>query len=286
MSIAVTFFYVISLAAIILAVIYKILMKRQIGEILLILFCLLAIVLMSAQAIIEFDIISSPPSLPGESLGVGYPYNYNCKQVLREIQGGVNSFESLLYQFDHLSNYWFCKYHSQMFFWPFIYIFFVIMLLEYIASRIWKYLTLIFIPIIIWAFIFFTSGFSFYPLYAFLFLTIMASTYLGFRRNKKYLAGTILLLIGSFSAAVLSGWGHRIFGEIVFILCIFYLIWIALKSLLPLDEIIDKKSIFIWLGLIIIFGWFDYSLIWRPLLIIGLVYVCWILLKGFRNKKT
>ena len=58
-----------------------------IGEILLILFCLLAIVLMSAQAIIEFDIISSPPSLPGESLGVGYPYNYNCKQVLREIQG-------------------------------------------------------------------------------------------------------------------------------------------------------------------------------------------------------
>ncbi|ODS36948.1 hypothetical protein BEH94_03985 [Candidatus Altiarchaeales archaeon WOR_SM1_SCG] len=282
-SIAVTLFYVISLAAIILAVIYKILMKRQIGELLLILFCLLTIVLMLAQAITEFDIISSSP-LYGETPGGCY-YSYKCKHFWGEIQEEVYGFDLLLCKFDRLSVYWFNKRHSQMFFWPFIHIFFVLMLLEYIFSRVWKYFTLLFIPIIILAFIFFTGIFRFYPLYAFSFLTIMVSTYLGFRKNKKYLIGTILVLFGGFLAAVLSGWGHRIFGELLFILCLFYLIGIALRNLLPPKEIIGKNFIFIWLGLIIISGWLDYSLIWRMLLVIGLFYVCWILLKGFRNNK-
>ncbi|ODS36950.1 hypothetical protein BEH94_03995 [Candidatus Altiarchaeales archaeon WOR_SM1_SCG] len=121
-----------------------------------------------------------------------------------------------------------------------------------------------------------------------LLLPVIVSVYASSNeKDKKYAIGVILILFAGF-AAMISGWQgvyHYIFSDILVILCFFYLIRIALRNLLSQEEIIGKHFLLIWLSLIIISRLLDYQLGWQILSVIGLFYVCWILLKGFRNKK-
>lgn len=273
LSVIISFLYLSFLVLISLVLLYGISTKKKIGELLLILTCVLAILLIFPQEINKFYIANYP------------------------IYGELYGFEIYhLYPFISLSNLWLNGNYWDMNtifseIGVIMTIFLGIIVSAYIGSRFRRwYLSLIVFLILIFILLAnFLVPSSFFTNFL---LAVMLSQYLGFRRNKKYLIGTIVILFGWFIAMTLSGHGYLIIGEILFVLSVAYLIWITLNNLMSSKEMINKQSIilfsimatvsvffaFIILLTSIISDWF-LVLIWLMPYLIGTLYILWVSLK-------